>query len=60
MIFRALLLLVMLTSSLVVAEDNIQSVRSDGPSFRNEVMAVLSKAGCNLGLVMGIRMAKAA
>lgn len=53
MIFRALLLLVMLTSSLVVAEDNIQSVRSDGPSFRNEVMAVLSKAGCNLGTCHG-------
>ena len=53
MIFRALLLLVMLTSSLVVAEDNIQSVRSDGPSFRNEVMDVLSKAGCNLGTCHG-------
>jgi hypothetical protein len=53
MIFRALLLLVMLTSSLVVAEDNIQSVRSDGPSFRNEVMAVLSKVGCSLGTCHG-------
>ena len=24
-------------------------VRADGPSFRNEVMAVLAKAGCNQG-----------
>jgi len=52
MIFRALLL-VMLKSSLVIAEDNIQSTRSDAPSFRNEVMAVLSKAGCSLGTCHG-------
>jgi len=53
MIFRALLLPVMLTSSLVIAEDNVPSVQSDVPSFRHDVMAVLSKAGCSLGTCHG-------
>jgi len=32
---------------------SVPFVRADGPSFRNEVMAVLAKAGCNQGTCHG-------